>query len=93
MKMTYYIIATHQVHGVIRTVRYITDLEDARIIFERNINIVINDINSTMCKVYTATRKSDGAYKLGAEVIVKRNYVSTTANKKSRDNLDNLPTY
>jgi hypothetical protein len=91
--MDYYIIATHQERGTIKAVRYITSLDDSRLLFEKRVDEVMNDIRSTICRVFTATRKSDGTYKIGSPVTIRSNYIVTVGNKRSGDNLDNLPRY
>ncbi len=92
MEMEYYIIATYQPKGSINSVRYITSLNDSRIIYEKTIDNVIEDIKNDI-KVYTATRNTDGSYKLGSLVVVRNDYLSTIGNERSGDNLDSLPRY
>jgi len=91
--MDYYIIAVHQDRGAIKNLRYILSLDDSRVMYEKKVEEVIRDINSMSCTVYTALRNSDGTYKKGSRVIIKSTYLTTVGNKRSKDNLDNLPQY
>lgn len=92
MDLEYYIIATHQEKNAIKSVRYITSLKDSRIIYEKTIENVIQDIKNDI-KVFTATRNPDDSYKLGSQVIIRNDHLITKGNVKSKDNLDNLPRY
>lgn len=92
MDMEYYIIATHQLRDAIKSIRYITSLNDSRIIYEKTIENVIQDIKNDI-KIFTATRNTDDSYKMGASVIVRNDHLITKGNTKSKDNLDNLPRY
>lgn len=92
MDLEYYIIATHQEKNAIKSVRYITSLSDSRIIFEKIIESVVQDVKNGI-KVFTATRNNDSSYRLGSAVVVRGDHLITRSNTKSKDNLDSLPRY
>lgn len=92
MDMEYYIIATHQEKEAIKSIRYITALNDSRIIYEKTIENVVQDVKNGI-KIFTATRNTDDSYKIGSSVIVRNDHLATKGNTKSKDNLDNLPRY